>query len=249
MPLPLAGRVALVTGASRGIGATASRAFDEAGARVILCSRDAAALRALASQLNNDPVVAPADLSLTTGVRDLARLLEDQRVSVDILVNNAGALASVPAYELPMSRWDLVQNLNLRCAFELSRELAPAMAARGWGRIINVASILALVADTQSAAYVASKAGLVGLTRALATEWALDGVGVNALCPGWVKTEFVRDLVDNPAFDKRVHRRTPADRWLVPEDLVGPLMFLASPASDAMTGQTLVVDGGLTATW
>lgn len=245
----LTNRIALVTGASRGIGAVAARGLDRAGARVVLCSRDATGLRAVAGDLNNEPVVAAADLSSPTGISTLVGHLRERRVAIDVLVNNAGVHEPSPAAELTMAAWDRVLNLNLRCAFELSKELAPAMAARGWGRIINVASVLALVADSNSAAYVASKSGLVGLTRALSAEWASAGIGVNALCPGWVQTDMVKDLADNPAFDRRVHRRTPIHRWLTPDDLVGPLVFLASRASHAMTGQTLVVDGGLTATW
>ena len=205
MNADLSGRVALVTGASRGIGAAAARGLASSGAQLVLCSRDRTSLESLAHGLGGDALVAPCDLGSPTGVADLLAQLDKHGVQIDILVNNAGALASEPAIDLPMAEWDRVQNLNLRCAFELSRELARAMAPRGWGKIINVASILAFLADTRSAAYVASKAGLVGLTRALATEWAPAGIGVNALCPGWVKTDFVQELAEIPAFDRRVH--------------------------------------------
>jgi NAD(P)-dependent dehydrogenase (short-subunit alcohol dehydrogenase family) len=123
------------------------------------------------------------------------------------------------------------------------------MAERGWGKVINVASILGLVGDVHAAPYVTSKAGLIGMTRALACEWAGRGVCVNALCPGWIDTDMVRDLRQSRSFDRRVIRRTPVGRWGTPEDLAGAIVFLSSHASDFMIGHTLVVDGGLSAWW
>lgn len=245
----LTGRVAVVTGASRGIGATAARALDAAGATVVLSARDAERLRLVAKTLTHEPVVVPADLAAADGVAVLLDQLSARGTEVDILVNNAGLQASMPSVELPLEDWDRVQRLNVRSAFELTRGLAPGMAERGWGKVVNVASILAGLGDAHSAAYVTSKAALVGLTRALGAEWAARGITVNALCPGWVATDLVADLAANPSFDRRVRRRTPAGRWATPADLVGAFLFLASPASDFVVGQTLVVDGGLSASW
>ena len=168
---------------------------------------------------------------------------------VDVLINNAGMHAPGPAISLDADDWDRIQAVNLRSAFLLCRGIAPAMAAVGWGKIVNISSVLGLVGDIEAAPYAASKAGLIGLTRALAAEWAASGVGVNALCPGWIETEMVKGLRANEAFDRRVRHRTPVGRWGRPADLSGSLLFLASPASDFMAGQTLVVDGGLTASW
>lgn len=242
----LTGRVALVTGASRGIGEAAARVLDAAGATVLLCARDTDRLRLVANTLRHEPDILTADLGAIDGV---ARLLDRVGATVDILVNNAGSHASAPSAELPIGDWDRVQQLNVRAVFELTRGLAPGMAARGWGKVVNVASVLAALGDTRSAAYVTSKAALVGLTRALGVEWAAHGISVNALCPGWVATDLVADLAANPSFDRRVRRRTPAGRWATPEDFAGAFLFLSSPASDFMVGQTLVVDGGLSASW
>jgi gluconate 5-dehydrogenase len=244
----LAGRTALVTGASRGIGATTCRALDAAGARVVLVSRDRERLAATAASLTNDPIPVPADLGKPDGVASLLTTLPDQAPPVDILVNNAGthvASATSPSDD----EWDLVHTVNLRSAFQLARGLAPAMADRGWGRIINVASVLGIVADVQSAAYVSSKAGLIGLTRALAADLGPTGVTVNALCPGWIHTDMVEDLRQLPAFDRRVRLRTAIRRWGSTEDLAAAVVFLAGPGSSYMTGHALVIDGGLTARW
>jgi NAD(P)-dependent dehydrogenase (short-subunit alcohol dehydrogenase family) len=246
----LTGRVALVTGASRGIGATAARALDAAGARVVLCARDEDRLTAVAAGLRHEPLVVPADLTAPGGVGELLAALDGALdVDVDILVNNAGGHAPAAATELALSDWDRVQLLNVRAVFELTRGLAPGMAARGWGKVVNVSSILGALGDTHAAAYTTSKAALTGLTRALGVEWAPHGITVNALCPGWIATDLVAGLAANSSFDRRVRRRTPAGRWATADDLVGAFLFLAGPASDFMTGQTLVVDGGLSASW
>lgn len=245
----LSGRTALVTGASRGIGATIARALDGAGAQVVICARDMTQLHALSGALDNDPVVVRADLATPNGVSDLLVRVAEVVPRVDILVNNAGMQTGAPSTEITDDEWDAVIGINLRASFQLARSLLPAMAKAGWGRVINVASILGLVGETCAADYVTSKAGMVGMTRALAAEWSATGIGVNALCPGWIDTSMVADVKSNPSFDRRVLRRTPVGRWGRPEDLIGPIVFLASRASDFMVGQTLVVDGGLTACW
>lgn len=244
----LAGRTALVTGASRGIGATTCRALDAAGARVVLVSRDGERLAVTAASLTNDPITVPADLVEPDGAASLLARLPDHAPPVDILVNNAG-MHIASATSLSDGEWDLVHALNLRSAFQLARGLAPSMAERGWGRIINVASVLGMVGDVQSAAYVSSKAGLIGLTRALAADLGPAGVTVNALCPGWIHTDMVEDLRQLPAFDRRVRLRTAIRRWGTTEDLAAAMVFLAGPGSSYLTGHALVIDGGLTALW
>lgn len=245
----LAGRRAVVTGASRGIGARAAQALDAAGATLALVARSEDQLHQVAKTLTNEPLVVPADLRSEAGVGEVAAAVADAWGGADILVNNAGLSRPAPALELRTEDWDAVLDVNLRSVFTLTRALAAGMLDRGWGRVINVSSVLSLVGDAWAAPYAASKAGLNGLTRSLAVEWASRGVTVNALCPGWVDTDMVADLRADPNFDKRVLRRVAARRWGVPEDMDGALLLLAAPASSYLTGQTLVVDGGLAAGW
>lgn len=245
----ISGHNALVTGASRGLGAAAARTLDAAGARVVLVARTAAQLEALASTLRNAPVVLACDLTQDGAIPALVAEAHRAVGTVDILVNNAGVHVPGAATDLPMSTWDLVNTLNLRTAFELARTVAPAMAEQGWGKVINVGSVLGIVGDPLGSAYVTTKSALLGLSRALATEWAVQGIRVNALCPGWVETEMTEELVSNVSFSNKVARRVPLGRWGTCTDMAGALLFLASHASDFMTGQSIVVDGGLTASW
>ena len=245
----LSGHRALVTGASRGLGAQAARTLDAAGALVVLVARTTRQLEELASTMSNQPVVLECDLFRDGAVTELVQAATDTAGTIDILVNNAGVHIPGAATELPMESWDLVNRLNVRSAFELTRALAPGMADRGWGSVINVASVLGLVGDPLGSAYVTTKSALLGLTRALATEWASPGVRVNALCPGWVATEMTEALAGDAAFGRRLQRRVPLGRWGTCADMSGALLFLASHASDFMTGQALVVDGGLMASW
>ena len=245
----LSGQRAVVTGASRGIGARAAQLLDAAGASVALIARSESDLQDVAATLTNEPLVIVADL----GDRSFAPRVAEQLVGVwecvEILVNNAGLSRPKAAVDLKPDDWDDVLDINLRAAFSLSQLVGAGMLRRRYGRIVNVASVMGLIGDAWAAPYSASKSGLVGLTRSLGVEWASAGVTVNALCPGWIETAMVTDLQDDPAFDKRVTRRTPAHRWGRVEDLDAALLLLASPNSGFLTGQTLVVDGGLTAGW
>lgn len=241
----LRGRRALVTGASRGIGVTVCRVLDAAGAQVVLVARDAGRLEQLASELRNDPIVLLADLLES----DEAVRVAGQAGPVHVLVNNASLSEPARALELTLDSWDRTLSLNLRSAFVLTQALAPGMIGAGWGKVVNVASVMAFFGDAYATAYAASKAGTLGMTRSLAVEWARAGVCVNALCPGWIDTDMVADLRADERFEKRVLRSVPMHRWGTPADLAGAVLFLAAPASDFMTGQALVVDGGLTAGW
>jgi NAD(P)-dependent dehydrogenase (short-subunit alcohol dehydrogenase family) len=245
----LTGRRALVTGASRGIGARAAQALDAAGARVALVARSESQLRDVAATLQNEPLLIPADLAERDAHERIADEVDAAWGGIDILVNNAGLSRPAPALKLPAADWDDVVDLNLRSVFTLTQALAAGMLERGYGRIVNISSVLGLLGEAGAAPYSASKAGLNGLTRSLAVEWAAHGVTVNALCPGWVDTEMVADLRKDPRFDKRVLKRVAARRWGVPGDMDGALLLLASPASAYLTGQTVVVDGGLSAGW
>jgi NAD(P)-dependent dehydrogenase (short-subunit alcohol dehydrogenase family) len=245
----LTGRRALVTGASRGIGARAAQALDAAGARVALVARSESQLRDVAATLQNEPLLIPADLAERDAHERIADEVDAAWGGIDILVNNAGLSRPAPALKLAAADWDDVVDLNLRSVFTLTQALAAGMLERGYGRIVNISSVLGLLGEAGAAPYSASKAGLNGLTRSLAVEWAAHGVTVNALCPGWVDTEMVADLRKDPRFDKRVLKRVAARRWGVPGDMDGALLLLASPASAYLTGQTVVVDGGLSAGW
>jgi NAD(P)-dependent dehydrogenase (short-subunit alcohol dehydrogenase family) len=245
----LSGQRAVVTGASRGIGARAAQVLDAAGASVALIARSEPDLREVAATLTNEPLVIVADLADRSFAAGVAEQLEGPWENVDILVNNAGLSRPKSALHLTLDDWDDILDVNLRAAFSLSQLVGAGMLRRQYGRIINVASVLGLIGDTWAAPYAASKSGLVGLTRSLGVEWASAGVTVNALCPGWIETDMVTDLQNNADFAKRVTRRTPARRWGRVEDLDAALLLLASRKSAFLTGQTIVVDGGLTAGW
>ena len=246
----LEGKTALVTGASRGIGARMAAVLDRAGARVALLARDTGRLEEVALGLSHESIVVTADVadevSLTAAI---ATTLSGFDGHVDILVNNAGISRPTRATDVTLADWDLILDVNLRSAFVLAQAFAPGMMEAGWGRIVNVASVMSHLSDAHGAAYSASKSGLVGLTRSLAVEWARRGITVNALCPGWIATDMIENLRADPAFEARVLKRVPARRLGRPEDLDGALLFLASDASAFMTGQSLVVDGGLMASW
>jgi len=245
----LAGRRAVVTGASRGIGARAAQALDAAGAQVALVARSERELRDVAATLDNEPLVITADLAQDDAAERVAGEITASWGGTDILVNNAGLSRPAPAVELAAADWDAILTLNLRSVFTLTRALAAGMLERGYGRVVNIGSVLGLLGEAWAAPYAASKAGLNGLTRSLAVEWAAHGVTVNTICPGWVDTEMVADLRRDPRFDKRVLRRVAARRWGVPSDMDGALLLLASPGASYLTGQTVVVDGGLSAGW
>ncbi|MCU4183881.1 SDR family oxidoreductase [Acidiferrimicrobium sp. IK] len=245
----LTGQRAIVTGASRGIGARAAQTLDAAGARVALVARSESQLREIAATLANEPLVVPADLNRNEGPVEVAATVADAWGGADILVNNAGLSRPAPSHQLLMSDWDDILTLNLRSVFALTQAVAAGMLSRRHGRIINVSSVLGLLGEAWAAPYTASKAGVNGLSRTLAVEWASEGVTVNALCPGWIDTEMVAVLRANPQFDKRVLRRVAMHRWGVESDLDGALLLLAGPASSYLTGQTIVVDGGLAAGW
>lgn len=245
----LSGRTAIVTGASRGIGATMAKALDGAGAQVVLVARDEAALEAVAKELEHDPIVLPADLSEPGAPERVVARVAELAGGLHILVNNSGIAPLAPSVGVSLEDWERTLGVNLRAPFLLARESAKIMLENGGGKIVNVASIIAFASDAWSAAYTASKSGLVGLTRALAVEWARKGIQVNALCPGWIETDMTEAIRGSGKLEERVLNAVPQRRWGQPEDLSGGLIFLCSSASDFITGQTLVADGGLLAAW
>ncbi len=241
----LSGKVALVTGASSGLGAHFARCLGAAGASVVLAARRADRLASLQAELTTKSVEATAvELDVQSGKSIAAAL--DAAGSLDIVVNNAGISIVKPALDMPEDDWDAVVDTNLRGAW-----LVAQGAARRWvadkrpGCIVNIASILGLRTIGQVAPYNASKAGLIHLTRALAMEWARHDIRVNAICPGYIETEMNGPFWKTPAGQKLIDR-VPQRRIGRPEHLDGALLLLASPAGEFMTGSVVTVDGGHT---
>ncbi len=246
----LEGRVALVTGASSGIGREIAAALAEAGAAVVLAARREAELQAAKAGIEREGGRAAAlavDLADRPALGDAARRAADFFGAPDILVNAAGINIRKPLLEVSECDWAAVLGINLDAPFFLSQALAPAMIAKGWGRIINIASLQSQRAFPMSAAYGASKGGIIQLTRALAEALSRHGVNANAIAPGFFPTELTAPVVADPDRWKRMAGSTFIGRNGELRDLRGAAVFLASPASDYITGQTLYVDGGFSA--
>ena len=241
--LRLEGRVAVVTGASRGLGERFVRVLRAAGAEVVAAGRDADALERLAAETG--ATVEVGDVRDDAHLERLVRQALDRHGRLDISVPNAGIADVVPFEEQDLAQLRQLIEINLVSVMVLAQLAGQAMLAQGSGSIVNVASILGLVApgDTAMAGYTAAKAGVIGATRDLAAEWGRRGVRVNALCPGYFPTDMTGGLT-HPGAVKRIERRTLLGRVPRREELDGALLFLASDASSYMTGQTLVVDGG-----
>jgi 2-deoxy-D-gluconate 3-dehydrogenase len=241
----LAGRTALVTGASRGIGRAIAVALAAEGATVALSGRDIAALEETRAQAGG--VVLPADVTDPDAVTALVEDAIGELGHLDIVVNNAGGNTfSVPFHAMRPDGWDKVLRLNLDSVAAVCRAVAPHLLGRGSGSVINVASVAALTAMPGMAHYGAAKAAVLALTRTLAVEWAPHGVRCNALVPGWVATDLTGFAREDPSIERRLIKRVPMGRWAAPEEIAGPAVFLASDAASFVTGHSLVVDGGLT---
>jgi gluconate 5-dehydrogenase len=254
MSLPLfdlAGKTALVTGSSDGLGLAMARGLAAAGATIILNGRDEKKLANAANSFADDgrKVRARAfDVADEQAVLSAFEHFDAAGVTIDILVNNAGCQLRKPMLELKTDEWRRVVETHLTGAFQVGREAARRMIKRGrGGKIINVASLTSEVARATIAPYTAAKGGVKMLTRAMAAEWGAHDIQANAIGPGYIATEMNRALLDDPKFDAWVKGRTPSGRWGKPDDLIGVTVFLASRASDYVNGQIIYVDGGLLA--
>jgi gluconate 5-dehydrogenase len=246
----LSGRVAVVTGASSGIGRTIALAFASAGCAVVLVARRAGLLDALRDEIANGDARAASlacDLSDRAAVRDCAARAQTFFGDADILVSAAGTNRRKPILEVTEDDWDETLKLNLDAPFFLAQRLAPAMIARGFGRIINIASLQSVRAFADCAPYGASKGAIAQLTRAQAQAWSRHGVNANAIAPGFFATELTAPVVNDKARWDAMAARTFVGRNGQLPDLWGTALFLASRASDYVTGQTIFVDGGYTA--
>ncbi|MDF7808266.1 2,5-didehydro-3-deoxy-L-galactonate 5-reductase [Pontiellaceae bacterium B12219] len=244
----LAGKTALVTGCKRGIGKGMAVALAEAGADIIGVS---ATLESEGSAVEKEVIARgrsfkgySCDFSDRTALYAFIKQVKADFPKIDILVNNAGTILRAPAAEHADELWDNVIEVNLNAQFVLSRELGKEMIARGAGKIIFTASLLTFQGGITVPGYAASKGGIGQLTMALSNEWAGKGVQVNAIAPGYIATDNTQALQDDPERSKAILGRIPAGRWGNPEDFAGPIVFLASSASDYMSGHTMVVDGG-----
>jgi gluconate 5-dehydrogenase len=242
-PFSLDGRVALVTGASRGLGLAMAKALGENGARVILNARDPAALEAAASAIGAEAMA--FDVTDTPVARAAMDEIVARHGSLDILVNNAGIQHRRPLTEWEDDDFDRIIAVNLTACFRLARDAARLMLPRKYGRIINTGSVAAILGRPTIHGYIAAKAGLHGLTRSMAAELGRHGITVNALAPGYFATELNTALLNDRQFTEWVESRTPAGRWAKPDELGGAAVFLASEAASYVNGHVLAVDGGL----
>ena len=244
----LSGKTAMVTGARRGIGRAMAEALAEAGADIIGVSAtmepEGSAVGESVAALGRNFTPIACDFSDRAAVVAMTAKLEADGIVPDILINNAGTIRRKPAAEHEDALWDEVIETNLSAQFVLSREIGKGMVARGSGKIIFTASLLTFQGGITVPGYAASKGGIGQLTKALANEWAGRGVQVNAIAPGYIATDNTQALQDDPDRSKSILERIPAGRWGRPEDFAGPAVFLASAASDYVTGEILVVDGG-----
>src|SRR3954470_19759153 len=247
----LDGKRALITRGSKGLGKGIATALAEAGADVALASRSLEECRAAAKEISaatgRKAIAIAADVVKESDVQRMVEQTQKNLGPIDILINNAGTNIRGNAQDLSESDWDQVLDVNLKSPFLISQKLGPKMCDRGWGRIINMGSIMSVVALAGRAPYAAAKAGLLNLTKVLALEWATKGVTVNALCPGPFATDMNKPLLNDPQQYQAFVAKIPMGRWGELHELAGAALFLASDASSYMTGATLFVDGGWTA--
>jgi gluconate 5-dehydrogenase len=246
----LTGRLALITGSAQGLGFAVARGLARAGASVVLNDVDPARLDGAVTLLRNaghDAHGRVFDVTDEAGVESAVAGIEDALGPIEVLVNNAGIQRRAPLETFAKDDWDRLFAVNVTGAFLVARAVASRMIARGHGKIINVSSVNGELARPSIAPYAATKGALNNLTKGMAADWARHGIQVNAIGPGYFRTELTQPLADDPTFDGWLRSRTPAGRWGDPAELVGPAVFLASEASSFVNGQVIYVDGGLLA--
>lgn len=246
----LTGRKALVTGASKGIGLEICTVLAEAGADIVAVARNAdglAAVRRAVEQVERECLVIAADLATVDGPRDAARQALQHFGAIDILVNNAGISVPDSLLETSVEDWDRIMAVNLRAPFLLAQALGPKMIERGRGKIINISSQTGIVAIDDHSAYAASKNGLNALTKSITCEWAKHNIQCNAICPTVILTPMGEKVWGEPAKGDPMKAKIPAGRFGLPVEVADLVLYLASPASDLINGDTIMIDGGYTA--
>ncbi len=241
----LTGKTAMVTGANTGIGQAIAVALAQAGADIALVARsNTRETTHMVEAAGRKCITLTADLGSTEAVGSLVADTVAEFGALDILVNNAGIIRRNDATEFTETDWDAVMDVNLKSLFFLSQSAAKHMLERGFGRIINIASLLSFQGGIRVASYTASKSGVAGLTKLLANEWAAKGICVNAIAPGYIETNNTEALREDPVRNKAILERIPAGRWGAAEDIGGAAVFLASDAAKYVNGHILAVDGG-----
>ncbi|MGM0427591.1 MAG: SDR family NAD(P)-dependent oxidoreductase [Thermodesulfobacteriota bacterium] len=245
----LSGKTAVVTGGTRGLGETAAMALAKAGADVAVCGRVKADLYRVPSAIKEsgrDSIGVYMEVTSKSQIHRAVQSIMDYFGRIDILVNNAGVNHRVPVLEFGEEDWDRVIDTNLKGYFLVAQAVAPQMLDRKYGKIINMSSILGTVGLPDQLAYACSKGGIDQMTKVMALEWAKQGIRVNAIGPTYFETDLVTQIRNDPERFNFINERTPMGRWGYPSELEGIVIFLAAPASDFITGQTIYIDGGWT---
>ena len=246
----LSDKVAMVTGSTRGLGEVTAMALAKAGADVAVCGRNTSDLERVSGsirELGRKSAGFVFDVTSKSSVNKGVDQILKHFGKVDILVNNAGLNQRVPVLDFPEEAWDLILTTNLKGYFLVAQAVVPQMLERGYGKVINMSSILGKIALPHQLAYASAKGGVDQMTKVMAVEWARQGVRVNAIGPTYFETEMVKQIRDDPERFKFINERTPMGRWGYLPELEGIVIFLAAPASDFITGQTIYIDGGWTA--
>ena len=246
----LAGRVALVTGAARGLGYAIAQALGRAGAQVVVNDLSQDACDAACARLAGEGITAhasPFDVADATAVASAVSQLEDAGLPIDVLVSNAGNQNRKAVVDMTPAEWQTLQNVHVNGAFHCARAVLPGMGKRGFGRIVLMSSVAGQATMPNIAAYATAKGAIAAFTRALAVEYGASGVTCNALAPGFVRTDFTQGLQDNPQFQAFLSTSVPVGRWATPEDIAPAVVYLASPGASFVNGHVLAIDGGLLA--
>jgi gluconate 5-dehydrogenase/2-deoxy-D-gluconate 3-dehydrogenase len=246
----LDGKVALITGGCQGLGLEFSRALANAGASVVVTSREERKAHAAAEEIRRetgkDTLGLAADVTDFSQIQAVVEKVVDTYGRLDILINNAGVNVRKPILDYDEQSWDLVQTTNLKAPFLCAKAVVPQMIKQKFGRIINIASMLGTVALPERSAYCSSKGGLIQLTKVMALEWAEHNITANAVCPGPFATDINQAVINNPVANQFFLDHLPIKRWGKPEELTGLMVYLASDLSSFMTGSAIVIDGGWT---